>query len=85
MEEIIRERNHLKEQVREKELAIMEYRQRDETLKATVHMAAKMSKQMKTESEKEAELILKDAHQRAEMIVKEAKDSLKRHTKKSPT
>ncbi len=78
MEEIIRERNHLKEQLREKELAIMEYRERDETLKATITTATRMAEQMRGDAEKEAHLILQDAHQKSDVIIRDARDSLKK-------
>ena len=78
MEEIVRERNSLKEQVREKELSVMEYRERDETLKATIHTATRMSEQIKVDAEKEAELIVKDAHHKSDVITQDAKNSLKK-------
>lgn len=78
MEDIIRERNQLKELVRERDIQIMEYKERDETLKATITTATKMAEQMKTEAEKEAKLIFQDAQQRAEVIVREARDNLKK-------
>lgn len=78
MEEVIRERNALKEALREKELAIAEYRDRDETLKATIQTASKMSAQIRADAERESKLILQDAHQQADAIVRDARDSLKR-------
>jgi cell division initiation protein len=78
MEEIIRERNTLKENMREKELAIMEYRERDETLKSTITTATRMAEQIRVDAEREAKLITNDANQKAEFIVKDARDSLKR-------
>lgn len=78
MEEIIRERNSLKEGLREKDLSIMEYRDRDETLKATITTATRMSEQIRTDAERESKLIIADAQQKAEMMIKDAKDSLKR-------
>ncbi len=78
MEEIVRERNALKEALREKELSIAEYRDRDETLKSTITTAAKMSDQIRQDSEREAKLIVQDAHQKADLIVADARDSLKR-------
>lgn len=78
MEDIIRERNQLKELVRERDIQIMEYKERDETLKATITTATKMAEQMKNEAEKEARLIFQDAQQRAEVIVREARDNLKK-------
>jgi cell division initiation protein len=78
MEELVRERNSLKEQLREKDLAIIEYKGRDETLKATITTATRMSEQIRQDSERESKLILHDASQKAEMIVKDSRDSLKR-------
>ena len=78
MEDIIRERNQLKELVRERDIQIMEYKERDETLKSTITTATKMAEQMKKEAEKEARLIFQDAQQRAEVIVREARDNLKK-------
>lgn len=78
MEEIVRERNLLKEALRQKDLQIMEYKERDDSLKATLGMATKMSEQIRHDSEREAKLIINDAHQKAEMILKDSRDSLKR-------
>lgn len=78
MESLIKERNSLKETLREKELAVNEYRERDELLKSTITTATRMSERMTADSEREAKLIINDANQKAEVIVREARDSLKR-------
>lgn len=78
LESLIKERNSLKESLREKELAIGEYRERDELLKSTITTATRMSEKMQVDAEREAKLILHDANQKAEMIVRESRDSLKR-------
>ena len=78
MEALIRERNNLREALREKELAIAEYRERDELLKSTITTAQKMSEKIQVDADREARLILHDAHQKAEMIQRDARDSLKR-------
>jgi cell division initiation protein len=78
MEEVIRERNALKEMIRQKDLQVMEFRERDESLKATIQTATKMSDQIRQDAEREAKLIVNDAHQKAEMIIKDSRDSLKR-------
>jgi cell division initiation protein len=78
MEALIRERNSLKETLREKELAVAEYRERDELLKSTITTATRMSEKMQSDAEREARLIINDAHQKSEMIVRDARDSLKR-------
>lgn len=78
MEALIRDRNTLREQVREKELAILEYRERDELLKNTITTATRMSDKIQQDAEREARLILNDAKQQSEMIVRDARDSLKK-------
>lgn len=77
MEAIIHERNKLKEALREKELQILEYRDRDRVLKDTITTAQKMSEKIKSDAERETQIILQDAHQKAEMIVRDSRDSLK--------
>lgn len=78
MESIIRERNALKESLREKELAVAEYRERDELLKSTITTATRMSEKMQGDAEREAKLIIQDATQKGEMIIRDSRDSLKR-------
>ncbi len=78
LEGLIKERNSLKENLREKELAVVEYRERDQLLKSTITTATRMSERMTADSDREAKLIINDANQRAEVIVREARDSLKK-------
>jgi len=78
MESLIKERNSLRESLREKELAIAEYRERDELLKSSITTATRMSEKMQVDAEREAKLIINDANQKADVIVREARDSLKR-------
>lgn len=77
LEQMVAERNTLRESVREKELSIIEYRERDELLKNTITTATKMSDRIHTDAEREARLIIGDANQKARMITEEAKNSLK--------
>ena len=77
LEQLMRERNSLRESLREKELSIIEYRERDELLKSTITTATKMSERIHTDTKREARLIIDDASQQAEMITHNAKDSLK--------
>lgn len=78
MESIIRERNNLRESLREKEMAIIDYRERDDLLKNTITTATKMSGKIQSDAEREARLIIGDANQKSEMIVRDARDSLKK-------
>ena len=78
LEKVTRERNNLKDSLREKELAIHEYRERDETLKKTITTAAHMSEKIRQDAERESKLIIHDAHQKGELIIRDARDSLKK-------
>lgn len=78
MENLIREKNSLKELVREKDLQILEYKERDKVLRDTITSAQRMSEKLREEAERESNLILQDANQKAEAIVRDARDSLKR-------
>jgi cell division initiation protein len=78
LEIVVRERNSLKETLREREMSIAEYRERDELLKSTITTATRMSEKLHADAERESRLIINDANQKAETIVREARDSLKR-------
>lgn len=78
MEAIIRERNSLKEQIREREIQLLEFKERDKSLKETIMTAHKMTENLRKDGEREAALILNDAQQRADAIVRDARDSLQR-------
>lgn len=77
MEALISERNSLRQTARDKDLAIIEYKERDELLKSTITTATKMSDKIRVDSERESRLLLNDANQKAEAIVRDARDSLK--------
>ena len=77
LEQWINERNTLRETIREKDLNIIEYKERDELLKKTISTATKMAERMHKDSSSEAKLIINNATQKAEMIIQEAKASLK--------
>lgn len=78
MEVLIHERNHLKESLREKELALMEYKEKDQILKATLATASQMSDKLKQDSEREAKLIVAEAHQKVEMMTRDGRDALRK-------
>lgn len=78
LESVIRDRNALREQVRDRELSISEYRERDELLKSTITTATKMAEKIQVDADREAKLIINDANQKSEMIVRDARDSLKK-------
>lgn len=78
LEELIRERNTLRENVREKELMLLDYKERDQMLKNTIATASQMAEKIRTDAEREAKLILGEAHQKSEMLVKDARESLRK-------
>lgn len=78
MEALIQERNALKESLREKDLSLMEYKERDQVLKDTIATATKMSERLRQDAEREAKLITADAQQKAEIITRDSRDSLKK-------
>jgi cell division initiation protein len=78
METVIRERNNLREAMREKELQILEFRERDELLKSTITTATKMSDRIQQDATREAKLIMHDAQQQGDAIVRDARESLKK-------
>ncbi|WP_255490163.1 DivIVA domain-containing protein [Bdellovibrio sp. KM01] len=78
MEALIQDRNSLKEALREKELSLMEYKERDQVLKETIATATQMADRLRQDAEREAKLITADANQKAEIITRDSRDSLKR-------
>ncbi len=75
---LLQERNSLREAIKEKELTVLEYKDRDQVLKATIASASQLVEKMRGDAEREAKLIINDAEQRAEIITRDAKDSLKK-------
>lgn len=78
MESLYKDRNQFKETMRDKEMELNEYKERDELLKHTITTATKMSEKIRTDAEREAKLIVNDADHKAEMIICDARDSLKK-------
>ncbi|MBX2988488.1 MAG: DivIVA domain-containing protein [Bdellovibrionaceae bacterium] len=78
METLIHERNALKESMRERDLALAEYKDRDKVLKDTIATASQMSDRLRQDADREARLIIADAQQKAEIIMRDSRDSLKK-------
>ncbi len=60
------------------EVELQEFREREDLLRKTLANATEMSTRLKVDSDREAKLIISDAHHKAEMITRDAKDSLRR-------
>lgn len=78
LEELIHERNALREKIREKDLQLAEFKDRDQVLKSTIQTASQMADRIRHDTERESRLILADAQQKAEIISRDARDSLKK-------
>lgn len=78
MEALLQERNALREALKDKDLSLLEYKDRDQVLKATITSASQLAEKMKHDAEREAKLIMNDAQQKAEMITRDANDSLRK-------
>lgn len=77
LEELIVERNSLKEAIRNKEIQLNEYKERDQVLKSTIATASQMSERIRQDAEREGKLITMEAQQKAETITRDARESLK--------
>lgn len=62
----------------ETQATLEDHKQREETLKQTLHTAGQMSEKIKDEAQREADLIIREARQRADIIIKEARESLRK-------
>ena len=72
MEDLLRENANLKENIQRAENQIREYRDMETTLRETLMTAQQMVEDYKTNSRKEAELLVKEAEAKAEAMVREA-------------
>lgn len=78
MEALTHERNSLREALREKDLSLLEYKERDSVLKSTIATATQMADRLRADAEREAKLIITDAQQKAEIITRDSRDSMKK-------
>jgi cell division initiation protein len=76
--DLIHERNALREKIRERDLQLAEYKERDQLLKNTISTAAQMSEKIRQDAEREGKLILADAQQKSDMFTRDVRDSLKK-------
>ena len=67
----------LSTKLKEYEISVREYRDRESLLRDTISSAQKMAVKIKEDAEKQARFILEDAKQKADIIVQDSRDSLK--------
>lgn len=77
MEDLIKERNNLRDEIRNKEIALIEFKERDELLKNTIVTATQISERMREDTEKQIALIISEANTKAVQIEKDANENLK--------
>ncbi|MCX6113190.1 MAG: DivIVA domain-containing protein [Proteobacteria bacterium] len=68
----------LKDKLREKELMLMEYKEREGMLKDTMVTAQRVTENIKKDATKEALQIITQAKMRAEAIIREARQNMKK-------
>ena len=78
MEALVQEVTYLKATIREKEIDLIQYKERDQLIQQTMAQATQAVEKMKEDTDRECKLIVQDAHHKADVITKDAKDSLKR-------
>jgi cell division initiation protein len=76
MEELLRENASLKENAQRSESQIKGYRDMEATLRETLMTAQQMVEDYKTNARKEAELLVKEAELRADVLIKEAQEKV---------
>jgi len=78
LESLFKERNDLREKLREKEIQIAEFRDRDQLLKSTLTTASQMSEKIREDAERKAELIIQEAQLKVNDIQRATHDSLQK-------
>ncbi len=76
LEKIVDERDGLRLEVKKKQVELQDYHERDQLLRNTIANATKMTERLRSDAGRESKLILIEAHQKAEAIVRDAKSSL---------
>jgi len=76
MEDLLRENANLKENIQRSDSQVREYRDMETTLKETLMTAQQMVEDYKTNSRKEAELLIKEAESRADSLIREAHEKV---------
>jgi cell division initiation protein len=78
IESMLQERTILKDLIKNKEIDLLNFKDREQLLQQTMVQATTATEKMKSDTERECKLIINDAHQKSEMITRDAKDSLRK-------
>jgi cell division initiation protein len=76
MEDLLRENANLKENIQRADNQIREYRDMETTLRETLMTAQQMVEDYKTNTRREAELLVREAETRADSIIREAHEKV---------
>lgn len=76
MESLIRENTELKEQSKKVALQLQEFSQREVTLRETMLAAQKITEEMKSGAQKEANLLISEAELKGDRIIADAENRL---------
>jgi cell division initiation protein len=74
MEELLRENNGLKEEIRRKDTQLAEFREHEAQLREALVSAGRMTEEIKESARKEAELVAAEAQLKAQRIVLDAQE-----------
>jgi len=75
-DEILQENQDLKARVKEKDLQIMGYKEREDLLREAITTAQQTAKKMQEQAEQTAKETVEEAHKKANLITQDARDSL---------
>jgi cell division initiation protein len=78
IEALMQERTIIKEALKNKELDLLNFKDREQLLQQTMTQSTVVTEKIKSETERECKMIINDAHQKSEMITRDAKDSLRK-------
>ncbi len=78
MEALLQELTYLRSTLKEKELDLHQYKEREQLLQETMTQATQTTSKMKQDAERDGKIIINEAHEKAEVIVRDAKESLKK-------
>lgn len=78
MEVLLQENTYLKSTIKDKELDLIQYKERDQLLQETLTQATQTTAKMKQDAERDGKIIVNEAQHKADLIVKDAKESLQK-------
>lgn len=78
MEALIQEQAQLKNLIKDKEMDILQFKDREQLFQQTMTQTTQITEKMKMETDRECKLIINEAHEKAAAITGDAKDSLRK-------